>query len=231
MPKKKKKPLRGVVPGLSKFAAVCARAALSSSNVSRAGGSVVFPSAAAPLVVASEAASDPPASLSPDPVSDLMLVSGPVPDLLPVSLGSSSTVDGPASGVELSLPSVATPGVSAASVDQLTAIVTDLVNPPKATVHITSLLGPESTSSVLTEAVITTAKQGETAVVVAGPAPPVSQELGVGANLWVDRVKVSSKKLSRKGSAFTLPSGELCVKIPNSVIERNKRSWDFFILG
>lgn len=30
---------------------------------------------------------------------------------------------------------------------------------------------------------------------------------------------------------FTLESGEACVKIPNSVIERNKKAWDSFILG
>lgn len=39
------------------------------------------------------------------------------------------------------------------------------------------------------------------------------------------------KQLKKKGQAFTLASGESCVKILNAVIERNKRSWECFILG
>ncbi|RID44972.1 hypothetical protein BRARA_I01733 [Brassica rapa] len=37
--------------------------------------------------------------------------------------------------------------------------------------------------------------------------------------------------LSKKGEAFTLPSGEACIKIPNSVIEKNRKSWEPFVLG
>lgn len=48
---------------------------------------------------------------------------------------------------------------------------------------------------------------------------------------WADLVKGSSKSLKKKGTAFTLPSGEACVKISNSVIERNMKTWDHFILG
>lgn len=39
------------------------------------------------------------------------------------------------------------------------------------------------------------------------------------------------EKLVKKGTAFTLPSGEVCVKIPNYIIEKHKKSWDSFILG
>lgn len=48
---------------------------------------------------------------------------------------------------------------------------------------------------------------------------------------WSDLFKGHSKKLQKKGTAFTLPSGEACVKIPNSVIEKNRKSWVCFILG
>uniref|UniRef100_A0A0D3CJ42 CCHC-type domain-containing protein n=1 Tax=Brassica oleracea var. oleracea TaxID=109376 RepID=A0A0D3CJ42_BRAOL len=45
-----------------------------------------------------------------------------------------------------------------------------------------------------------------------------------------DRAK-GVKQLSKKGEAFTLPSGEACIKIPNSVIEKNRKSWEPFVLG
>ncbi|CAD5327197.1 unnamed protein product [Arabidopsis thaliana] len=34
-----------------------------------------------------------------------------------------------------------------------------------------------------------------------------------------------------KAQLFTLPSGEACVKIPDSIIEKHKKSWESFILG
>lgn len=52
-----------------------------------------------------------------------------------------------------------------------------------------------------------------------------------GPDTWADLVKGTSKPLKKKGTSFTLPSGEACVKIPNSVIERNMKTWDCFILG
>lgn len=39
------------------------------------------------------------------------------------------------------------------------------------------------------------------------------------------------KLLSNDGDAFTLPSREACIKIPNSVIEKNRKSWEPFVLG
>lgn len=47
---------------------------------------------------------------------------------------------------------------------------------------------------------------------------------------WCDRAK-GTKPLSKKGEAFILPSGEACVKIPNSVIEKNRKAWEPFVLG
>lgn len=48
---------------------------------------------------------------------------------------------------------------------------------------------------------------------------------------WVGLFKGPQNRLEKKGTAFTLPSGEACVKIPNSVIEKNKKQWECFILG
>ena len=48
---------------------------------------------------------------------------------------------------------------------------------------------------------------------------------------WKDIVKGSGKQLQKKGTGFTLPSGEACIKIPNSVIEKNQKSWECFVIG
>lgn len=45
------------------------------------------------------------------------------------------------------------------------------------------------------------------------------------------RLFKGSQQLSKKGEGFTLPSGEACVKIPNSVIEKHQKSWNSFIIG
>ena len=39
------------------------------------------------------------------------------------------------------------------------------------------------------------------------------------------------KKLQKKGTLYMLPSGEACINIPNSIIEKSKKSWDCFVLG
>lgn len=57
------------------------------------------------------------------------------------------------------------------------------------------------------------------------PSPPVNGA----SDTWCARAK--GKLLSKKGEAFTLPSGEACIKIPNSVIEKNRKSWEPFVLG
>ncbi|XP_010416134.1 PREDICTED: uncharacterized protein LOC104702033 [Camelina sativa] len=117
MPKKKKKPLRGAVPGSSKFAAVYSRA--SASNKSKG-----CPSA--PHAVAKpsgEFAWEPP---SPDLPS--LDVSGVVPqtDLKSISLVETSIVDGSASGVETSVVTDQTSSLPSISYDQSTVTATDL---------------------------------------------------------------------------------------------------------
>ena len=49
-------------------------------------------------------------------------------------------------------------------------------------------------------------------------------------NLWTELFK-GSENLHKTGEAFQLPSGEACVRIPNSIIEKNKKAWECFILG
>lgn len=51
------------------------------------------------------------------------------------------------------------------------------------------------------------------------------------ASLWSSFVKGSTVKLEPKETPYTLDSGEACVTIPNSVIEKNQKAWDSFILG
>lgn len=47
---------------------------------------------------------------------------------------------------------------------------------------------------------------------------------------WCDLFSIN-KKLSKKGEAFLLDSGEWCVKIPDSVITKHQHRWDNFILA
>lgn len=48
---------------------------------------------------------------------------------------------------------------------------------------------------------------------------------------WCDRAMGTTKPLQKKGESFILPSGEVCIQIPNSVIEKNKKSWECSVLG
>lgn len=56
-------------------------------------------------------------------------------------------------------------------------------------------------------------------------------EVKLQAALWRDKVKSRSGSLDPEGTPFTLGSGEACVCIPNSVIEKNRKAWDSFIIG
>lgn len=51
------------------------------------------------------------------------------------------------------------------------------------------------------------------------------------ADFWKGYVKESSVKLLPEQTPYTLDSGEACVTIPNSVVEKNKKAWEYFILG
>ncbi|KAL1193073.1 hypothetical protein V5N11_018527 [Cardamine amara subsp. amara] len=62
-------------------------------------------------------------------------------------------------------------------------------------------------------------------------ATPVKAAKAANPDSWCHLVKGSAKRLEKKGTPFTLPSGEVCVKIPNNVIEKNMKSWECFVLG
>ena len=51
------------------------------------------------------------------------------------------------------------------------------------------------------------------------------------AELWKSFVKGSTIKLHPEQTPYVLDSGEACVTIPNSVVEKNKKAWEYFILG
>ena len=65
---------------------------------------------------------------------------------------------------------------------------------------------------------------------VADPAPTAKPSATTDAP-WLHLFKGNSRPLTKKGTAFTLPSGEACVKIPISIIEKHQKAWDCFILG
>ena len=87
-------------------------------------------------------------------------------------------------------------------------------------------VGPQETQTRSVRCVESTtpvATTGKSSV----PDPPQSAT----ADTWCAHAKGLGKRLSKKGEAFTLPSGEACIKIPNSVIEKSKKSWEPFVLG
>lgn len=51
------------------------------------------------------------------------------------------------------------------------------------------------------------------------------------ANLWKGFVKEAAETLDPKETPYLLDSGEACVTIPNVVVEKNKKAWEYFILG
>lgn len=63
----------------------------------------------------------------------------------------------------------------------------------------------------------------------ASPPPVLTKQSP--ADLWRGFVKEASVKLCPKETPYTLDSGEACVTIPNAVVEKNKKAWEYFILG
>lgn len=119
------------------------------------------------------------------------------------------------------------------------AIVTDLV--PLVEISEVVAAGPGLISSIPPPAKATAvADPGSAPISLITPtakaatvAAPVSKTNSMVSpdDSWTYMVKGQAKKIQRKGESFILPSGEVCVKIPNEVIERNRRSWDCFVLG
>ncbi|CAN7086951.1 unnamed protein product [Brassica oleracea var. botrytis] len=71
-------------------------------------------------------------------------------------------------------------------------------------------------------------KEGD---VVPQPANNTNNQTSGKQDQWTGLFKGTTKKLQKRGESFMLPSGEYCVTIPNSVIEKNRKSWDSFIIG
>lgn len=93
---------------------------------------------------------------------------------------------------------------------------------------------PQVTPSLPTDDETLTATVQEDTVLLNQPVPVVNSpqaEVKIQAGLWRDKVKPRSGSLDPEGTPFTLASGEACVRIPNAVIEKNKKSWDNFIIG
>lgn len=61
--------------------------------------------------------------------------------------------------------------------------------------------------------------------------PSTDTKLKDPTDTWCTHAKGLGKRLSKKGEAFTLPSGEACINIPNSVIEKHRKSWEPFVMG
>ncbi|CAF1893241.1 unnamed protein product [Brassica oleracea var. botrytis] len=63
------------------------------------------------------------------------------------------------------------------------------------------------------------------------PSVSAPSKFQINAYVWREKAKLRSSKLDPEGTPFILESGEPCVRIPNSVIEKNRKSWDSFIIG
>ncbi|KAL0730898.1 hypothetical protein Bca4012_026992 [Brassica carinata] len=74
-------------------------------------------------------------------------------------------------------------------------------------------------------------KSIETPHTASDPSPGQTNEAPSSAELWKGFVKESAIKLNPKQTPYVLDSGEACVTIPNSVVEKNKKAWEYFILG
>lgn len=99
---------------------------------------------------------------------------------------------------------------------------------------------PRSTISDTTDAINTgidattetKSSQDSQDVQVPSPAlPTASPATSNPAELWKGFVKEANIKLFPKEKPFLLDSGEQCVTIPNSVVEKNKKACECFILG
>ncbi|KAL0728281.1 hypothetical protein Bca4012_024374 [Brassica carinata] len=88
-----------------------------------------------------------------------------------------------------------------------------------ATLAASSPLAPSSETDVLAPASVDAA------------ANPTALQSSPAADLWKGFVKEASDKLEPKETPFLLDSGESCVTIPNAVVEKNKKAWEYFILG
>ncbi|KAG7552255.1 Reverse transcriptase domain [Arabidopsis thaliana x Arabidopsis arenosa] len=129
-----------------------------------------------------------------------------------------------------SVPVTASESISELAVASTTAVSHEAVVVPVKVVLATEPgeIASVSTSSAAKSPKETISSAVPTAKVKQIASSPASTP---GSDSWVNLAKGTSKPLKKIGTAFTLESGEACVKVPNSVIERNKKSWECFVLG
>ncbi|KAF3542307.1 hypothetical protein DY000_02004550 [Brassica cretica] len=144
-------------------------------------------------------------------------------------LGLSSASSGPTSPSEPSMPASVT---IAASTPKLTETLTSatVASALQASVPEQTVDPSTSTQLGLIEKVQPTTATLDGPSGKSLPATSSSADLDP-ASKWRRFVSKTPSKMEPEQTPFTLESGEACVKIPNSVIERNKKAWDSFILG
>ncbi|KAF8080133.1 hypothetical protein N665_0973s0013 [Sinapis alba] len=86
---------------------------------------------------------------------------------------------------------------------------------------------PDAVGRTVAGAIANSTQQGPIGKKTVSSVPAVA----IPANTWCNHARGLGKRLSQKGEAFTLPSGEACIQIPNSIIEKNRKSWELFVLG
>lgn len=106
---------------------------------------------------------------------------------------------------------------------------TPAVSTVAATVNAPSTVQAVARAEIVPPAVITVAATED--VSLAGLPEPEKTAGRKGADIWKSFVKESTITLLPKEKPFTLDSGELCVTIPNVVVEKNKKAWECFIIG
>ncbi|CAE5956691.1 unnamed protein product [Arabidopsis arenosa] len=218
MPKKKKKALRGAVPGSSKFAVVYARASAALAGNSR----LVAPAARVSPPGSSSSASD---LISGSPIADPVsnVSSGVVPLSDPKLFVPTvvSTVDGFASGVEASVVTAANTVLLAGSCVQSTVLATDLVTTSPTASETIPIASPVVLAAVVDS--VPLVKTPSSPVKVKSSPTIANLAQSVGSDSWVDMVKGSSRKLSKKGTGFSLPSGELSELCPKLIEKGAKK--------
>lgn len=151
-------------------------------------------------------------------------------DLAALSPSSSKTIDLP--GSSPSPANTATVDLQISSETEVNSEPMDLVKPNSDTAAASQIVSAQVASPEI-----------DVDLVNAQPAPlssgiiPADSGLKQPANttdaaqFWKGYIKPRTRSLEPEGTPFTLESGEACVTIPNSVIEKNKKAWDSFILG
>lgn len=106
-----------------------------------------------------------------------------------------------------------------------------LEEPPTITAALAAkAANPDLTLVKISNSVTAMSKLSAKVAQAADPEQPNPATVMIGDS-WCNLFKRNTKRLEKKGKSCTLPFGETCVKISNSVIEQNQKAWDSFIKG